>query len=151
MHVLALDPGKATGYAVWKDGEFHASSYPYQTCLDRFMSRITHPDAYEAYDAVVCEDFLITERTTKTHSTVWRKGQELEMIGCFRWACGIYGVEFSTQTAKQAKTFSTDKKLKKLGWWTTGTDHPRDATRHLVRYLFNHGEIDPSELLVVDE
>ena len=38
--------------------------------------------------------------------------------------------------------FATDAKLRALGMWTKGVDHPRDATRHLILFLCTERIID---------
>lgn len=144
MRVLAVDPGKTTGIAVWNSGTFSAWAEEYELALDFVASYIR--DDYRP-DVVVIEDFVITQRTTKMGTANWRRGQELEFIGVARWWCKTTGVEFVLQTPSQAKSFSTDQKLKTYGWWSKGVDHPRDATRHLMLYLVKAGLIDPRSLV----
>lgn len=45
----------------------------------------------------------------------------------------VMDVEY--QMASMAKTTVTDERLKRWGFWTKGSDHARDATRHLLTYL----------------
>lgn len=98
-------------------------------------------------DDFVIEDFIISERTTRMGTANWRRGMELEFIGATRWACQQSGVRFHLQTPQQAKSFSTDAKLKHLDWWTVGSDHPRDATRHALLWLVRHGQISAEDLI----
>jgi hypothetical protein len=145
MRIEAFDPGKTVGRAVWVDGEWEAWSEPYDSCLHTTMSRLVWPVA--RVDVVVCEDFIISERTTKMSAEGWRRGQELEFIGALRWGCRTAGTEFVLQSPGEAKRFSTDAKLRRVNWWTRGTDHPRDASRHLLLYLARNGLVDPTTLV----
>jgi hypothetical protein len=51
-----------------------------------------------------------------------------------------YKHQLVEQTPAQAKNFWTDDKLKKVGLYTSGSAHERDATRHLLYYLMQHGD-----------
>ena len=145
--IIAVDPGKTTGIACLSDaGHFSAFAHSYDVALDYVMDSVTniwiHPKL-----TVVIEDFIISERSGKTGTANWRRGMELEFIGAARWMCKKHDVRFVLQTAQQAKTFSTDAKLKRVGWWTKGTDHPRDAARHLLLYMTKNGLVDPTSLV----
>jgi hypothetical protein len=153
VRVLAVDPGKMTGLAEWSDYGgyepdevphlFRAWALPYADA----MSVVTHRIMHHEDDAVTMEDFVISERTAKMSTAGWRRGSELEFIGVVRWHCEHNDVGFNLYTPAQAKSFSTDAKLKRMDWWTKGLDHPRDAARHLLLYLVENRLIDPRELV----
>ena len=143
MRVLAIDPGKTTGFAEWRDREFSAWAIAYDVALDFAMGQIMG----SAVDHVVMEDFLISQRTVKLGTANWKPGKELEFIGAVRWACDQRDISFTTQTPSQTKSFATDAKLKHIGWWTKGLDHPRDATRHLMLWLVENKLLDPRSLV----
>lgn len=133
MNILALDPGKVTGVAA------------YDTTLDVFASwevagrhRLHDTltldsrkfDSY--YDEVVCEDFVISQRTIKTTP----QKDPLRIIGWLDLTLYHDDVPFTLQTAAAAKSFATDAKLKHVGWFTKeGEGHANDAARHLLVYL----------------
>jgi len=65
-----------------------------------------------------------------------------DRIGAMRLIADHGGVQFVRQTPAQAKSFATDDKLRKLGWFSpTPGGHANDATRHLLVYLagIKHG------------
>ena len=115
VRVLALDPGVATGLALYDDS--FPSSDPLRlvtaemdqmTTCDRakvIVQSSTYPVA-----AVVCESYRITAETIrKTRQTA-----SLEIIGCICWLCHESGVPFLLQSPDDAKRFMPDAKLKAL-------------------------------------
>lgn len=139
MRVLAVDPGKMTGWADWKgpDG-LAAGQMPHFEFL-RFAEQLI---AGQHVSAVVCEDFIITMGTLKKSRETW----SLEQIGCIRYWCDKHRVPLVMQTPAQAKAFSTDDKVQALGWWQPGLEHANDALRHLVLHLVRNRLISPEEL-----
>ena len=94
-------------------------------------------------DVLICEDFFITQHTAK-------KSQDgkvsIELIGVSRFLSTCYRIPFVIQPPSDAKHFADDRKLKAMGMWTKGLDHPRDATRHMLLYLAKNGLIDLNQL-----
>lgn len=133
MRLTALDTGKKTGIAVWKDGEHEAFDLPAHEAMV-WLACILRDDPP---NELICEQLIITANTHK-------KSQDLliaiEQLGVARYLAFCHGVNFHTQTPSEAKSFATDHKLRALGLWTKGTDHARDATRHIVTRL---AQIDP--------
>jgi hypothetical protein len=82
----------------------------------------------------VCEDF--TPRPG-AHSV---QKDALHIIGGLEAMIltGTVDSHLYLQSPGQAKAFSTDEKLRKLGWWVKGQDHARDALRHLLVWLVTH-------------
>ena len=136
MRVLAVDPGSATGFAEWRDGQFRAWWEPWEDACATVHREL----ATGRVDRVVIESFHISTQTGKK-STVGSL-QAIELIGVTRYLARVYDVEFTMQAPSEAKMFATDAKLKAMDMWTKGVDHPRDATRHLVLYLCNKRLID---------
>jgi len=143
-YVISLDPGKDTGICTWRKGGHHDAWYvPYDEALEWAVAEISS-DGFP--DLVVVEDFVISERTVRSSSAGWRRGVELEFIGVVRWMCRWHDVEFQLQRPDEVMSFSTDAKLRAMGWWTKGKDHSRAASRHMLRALVLRGVISPSEL-----
>ena len=138
MRALAVDPGGTTGLAAWDDGEWDATHRPWLDAQD-------HIEALVPYlDLLVCESFHISMQTAKKDP----KGslQAIELIGVCRFLARRAGIEFVTQSPSEAKTFSTDEKLKHYVWWNS-SDHARDASRHLMLALAKRHIIDLKDLI----
>lgn len=128
--VLALDTGYQTGMALWRDGEHTAWDMPEDAAMNWCYEAITSGNFR---GAVVVERLTITAQTAKKGDQVL---SSVEQVGFLRHLCYQYGLEFTNrQTPGEAKSFANDGKLRAMGWWTVGTDHARDASRHLMLYL----------------
>jgi hypothetical protein len=139
MRVFAVDPGGSTGFAEWNDGKFRAWWEPWEeACVT------VHRELATDVDHCCCESFHISAQTARKSTA--GSLQAIELIGVSRYLARVYDVNFTTQSPSEAKMFSTDSKLRALGMYTKGVDHPRDATRHLVLFLCNHRIIDLSDL-----
>jgi hypothetical protein len=137
--VLAVDPGGTTGLAMWEDGTFRAWHEPRLDAM-----RTVDILCGGRLDLMVFESFHLSQQTLKKSE---RDALDvIEFIGVGRFLAGEYHVAFETQSPSEAKAFTTDAKLKALGWWTKGLDHPRDATRHLVLALAKRRLLDLSLL-----
>lgn len=139
MRVMAVDPGKVSGYAIWLPGEaqsFWSGEMSHLDFLDWAMPRILE----KRFDSVACESFVITMATLqKSRGENW----SLESIGALRWACHRSGTEFALQTPADAKKFSTDSKLKTVDFYTPGKGHANDAARHLLLLMVRKKMFDP--------
>lgn len=132
--VYAFDPGKMTGWAVLNPGGgFSSGEQPWYDALF-FMDELlrTVPNTIEA---VVCEDFIYTAATAQKSRQTW----STEGIGVLRYLTRRAGVDFILQTPASAKRFSTDEKLRRIGWWNPGHGHANDAARHLLVYAVSNG------------
>ena len=130
-NILALDPGKKTGWAAYDfttkrfvsgEGDFITSA------------RRAHAIAAEHNDelSIVSESFTITVNTAKNTQATW----SLELIGVYRYLSLAYCREDLTlQAPAAAKRFSSDDRLRAMGWYTPGKGHANDAARHLMLYL----------------
>lgn len=144
VRVLALDPGGRTGVALWDSGQFwstHLGTYEAWSFVDAQLNQ-------HHFDLVVSEDFTITAGTAKKSQD---GKKSIESIGVFRFLCAKHTTLFETQLPSEAKNFTTDARLRHLSMWYKGSDHPRDAARHLVFALSNHGWIDKQSLVIPED
>jgi hypothetical protein len=129
MNVLAIDPGKESGWAEWYNGQFSSAMMPHNTLLD-----LAWTDMHN-YDMVAVESYIITAATLKkTRGDNW----SLEQIGALRWMAHRHNVKFVLQSPADAKSFVKNDRLAGLGWYKTGPGHDNDAARHLLLALANH-------------
>ena len=142
MRYLAVDPGNVTGVAGW-DGE---SVFSYQepalkaTTLVKHTLNLWGSFYYEV--TVVCESFVPRPGAKSFQPDA------MYTIGALRFVCWELGVPFELQTPAAAKSFSTDAKLKRVGWYkTTEGGHENDARRHLLLALVKNREIELESLL----
>jgi hypothetical protein len=87
---------------------------------------------------------VVIERFDITMETVTKSRQPIAMwiIGAVQYVCWKNDIPVTLQS-RDIKRFSTDGKLKKLGWyWTTGEGHDTDAARHLLAYLWDTNQIE---------
>jgi hypothetical protein len=133
-NILALDPGKKTGWALASfktDGSVYFQSGE-QTFLEN--ASFVHTTAASTGDelSVVSESFTITVNTAKNTQATW----SLELIGIYRYLSLAYCREDLTlQAPAAAKRFSSDDRLRAMGWYTPGKGHANDAARHLMLYM----------------
>lgn len=137
MRVIAYDPGLATGFASWDDGKHATAELDIET-----MYRTVDMEVDDS-DIVVCESFVITARTARLSAAPW----SLELIGCIKRACYLAGKELVMQAPSTAKRVASDEHLRNYGWWTPGSDHARDASRHLMYYLLVEKVINARDVM----
>ena len=130
-NILALDPGKKTGWAA-----YDFTTKRFVSGEDDFITnaRRVHAIAAELNDelSIVSESFTITVNTAKNTQATW----SLELIGVYRYLSLAYCREDLTlQAPAAAKRFSSDDRLRAMGWYTPGKGHANDAARHLMLYL----------------
>ena len=128
--VVAVDPGKATGVAMYRPG-YTVSDEPYlrtETIEDwrtvPFTVMMMDPDL------VHVEEFRITAATAKKTAAPW----SLKCFGAIEALCHQRGTKF-TSAPSANKDLVTDAMLKTAGVWPGKTAHERDALRHLVLVL----------------
>lgn len=131
-HILSVDPGKATGMALFSieqgqepvmlwSGEFQQEEYakPIRETLAQW------PDA-----DVVCERFTINMQTVKNAQAPY----SLEQIGILKQCLidiGRKPEDIYFQSPADAKAMFDNPKLKKLEYWHKGGEgHALDAIRH---------------------
>jgi hypothetical protein len=143
VRVLAVDPGPHIGVASWTDNDPRESEgtewfSAWEWTPEQFYAEVKA--WVMASDVVVCEDFRISGPRAKEGNTT------IEMIGALRYLTTAHKVKFVLQDPGAYKFAGSDK-LKRLGWYTKGSDHARSASGHLVKYLAGAGLIDLQRLL----
>lgn len=141
--LLAIDPGLTTGFACY-----------YMDANETFVSgeikgflefcKMAEGLLTNGYVwSVVCESFTITEQTARKS----RQYDALYIIGVVQFLCERLGIPFSVQSPADAKGFSSDTKLKSVGFYRRGLGHANDASRHGLLWLVKHKVIAPERLL----
>lgn len=140
--LVGIDPGKATGIAVWSDGALDMSVTGEYTVeetwsfIDRYCSEFEHQQV---------EWFTISERTIKTDVDY----SGIHMIGAIQFAAWRCGYPITYSTPAEVKQQFPDAALRQAGMWHR-SDHARDAIRHLCRYLVGAGILSPRLFLLND-
>lgn len=136
--ILALDPGKTTGWATWSaEGVFESGQMDYdETCSLLYE---VAGDAQPHGIDIVSEAFIITVNTAKNTQASW----SLELIGVARSVSRRWcGQDIFLQQPAAAKRMMSDDMLKVLDWYKPGKGHANDAARHLGLYMLTHGWMD---------
>lgn len=155
MRILAVDPGGTTGvaYANFED----PNKLPtLKTWMPRgfgdaceLLTSLLHfgfgPVKPHHVDLIALEKFTITAQTAKK-STAGSK-LDIELCGVVKYLAWQYSFELVEQSPGEAMNFVKDEKLRWLGWYTSGPDHARDATRHLLLAAVTHKQLNPRLLL----
>ena len=147
-NVLAVDPGKTTGYWLFNaDGESSITSPAKfaggqlaQWDFIEWMER--HLKDFAPLE-IVCETFQVTQRSLQ------QRGERLwsvEQIGILQYLCRKNGWSYTEQSPSDAKNFVSDEKLKRIGWYIKGMEHSRDAARHAVLYAVRQNLLNPLRL-----
>lgn len=136
--ILAIDPGTTTGFALFNEDGGHFISYEVEGPVNAVESVTLFLDtAHTANDIVeiVCESFVISARTIKTQ----RVNDPWEIKGWIKLECLRRDVAYTEQSPATGKSFGTDDKLRKIGWFRSSEGgHANDAARHLITYLAQH-------------
>lgn len=132
-NVLCLDPGGATGWASWLDGEFQAGEilrgFP-GFCEDHMMI------PWERFDLITVESFTVNATTHKKDPVMF--ADTTSIIGAVRFIAYEVEVECKMPKPEKPTGFATDAKLKQAGLWhPTRGGHANDACRHLLIQLMN--------------
>jgi len=144
--VIAVDPGLMTGIACMYQGQHRSLELPYEQVgmwVEEYL------DAMRPVQ-VVCENFFITRETAKKSQSPW----SLKLIGVMDYLVAKYGQPAVVlQAPSDAKRFSTDARLKTLGWYKGSgsgyAGHADDASRHLLLYLAKQRLIDLGRIVDV--
>ena len=128
--VVSVDPGKATGVAMYRAGDT-PSDHPYirtETIDDwrtvPFTVMMMDPDL------VHVEEFRVTTATAKKTAAPW----SLKCFGAIEALCHQRDTKFMSSPSAN-KDIVTDDMLKSACLWAGKTAHERDALRHLVLVL----------------
>lgn len=148
-HVLSVDPGKATGMALFS---FETGQNPVMVWSGEFQQYEYAAPIREALATVqgdlevVCERFTINAQTVKNSQAPY----SLEQIGILKQCLldvGRPADDIYFQSPADAKAMFPNEALKKLGYWHRGGEgHALDAIRHGLLRLVKSGW-KPLELL----
>jgi len=172
MKIIAVDPGNVSGVAYMEadlpcgkdprcggdneclfhgDGPYAGKVLMWRAWEDRpfeiigaVETWISSADTLMGTDdkLVVCESFI---PRPGAHS--WQP-DALYTIGALKYLCERENVEFALQSPANAKKFSTDAKLKRIGWYIRTPDgHTNDALRHLLLAAVKIGVVAPEQLI----
>lgn len=147
-YVLAVDPGKTTGMALFSIGDdldpelLWTSEEEFVGFVDKTRMTFMQYPSLE----VVCEKFTINMQTAKKSQAPY----SLECIGALKLILVDRGRDPESlrfQLPANAMSMFTNEKLKKLNYWHRGgAGHALDAIRHGLLYLVMAGWI-PKKLL----
>ena len=142
--ILAVDPGKATGLAVFSyvKGEepimlesFEAQFETYAPWIRRWLGERVDYD----FVHIICERFTINAQTVKNSQAPY----SLEEIGVLKQILLDEGMDpesIKFQSPADAKAMWDNPKLKKLEYWHKGGEgHALDAIRHGLLYMIKLG------------
>ena len=129
LRILAIDPGKTTGYCygAFKDGKLYYHPFQSFDAVEDLWDKMqTFQPAH-----IVCESFEFRKNS--------RAGLELfsvQLIGVAHLyeALHPHDCTLYMQTAAYGKGYYTDNVLKQSGLYVRGNEHARDATRHLLQW-----------------
>jgi hypothetical protein len=140
--VLSVDPGKASGIALFKkeDGQNPELIWSGEYQQDEYAQPIRKALAEAMMQGIVieivCERFTINAQTVKNSQSPY----SLEQIGILKQCMmdlGMKAEDLNLQAPSDAKALFPNPALKKLGYWHKGGEgHALDAIRHgLLRFV----------------
>lgn len=143
--VIGIDPGAKTGYVVINSADLEIIDH---TEIDNWFEvgvRLEKDLKLFPKAQVVIERFIINAQTHKKGV----QDEPRDLIGTCKWLALKYTVNPAVmQTASEAKTFSTNDKLKAVGFWHKGgKGHANDAFRHAMLYMVKNSLLDPRLLV----
>lgn len=151
MRVLAVDPGTHTGWAYYDTDEGVSSFKGGEIGPKRdvggelSLAREIYGLIYEwSCDVLVLEDFTLLAPSVRGGWSSDRTG-----LSSVRVSAMIYALVDSLVTVEWAMpgkmAVITSARLRNYGFWVVGSEHARDAAKHLLVYLRSLGLApDPS-------
>lgn len=149
IRIIAVDPGGTTGLVVVRpDLTIEASmEIPDWYDVPKYIEDmyILHDESGIDPPFVVCERFFITGQTHKKTP----QEEPKDIIGALKYLHRKYtGLPLPLQSPSDAKSFSTNDKLHKVGFWHIGgAGHANDAFRHALLFMFKRQMVSSSILL----
>ena len=150
--VMAVDPGKTTGFALLAYDPYALTVEILQSAeltLEEFGQKVEEILKLESAQSnllVCCESFIINAQTVRNSQAPY----SLEQIGVLKYLCHRYGYDPSQiafQAPVNAKNMFPNPALKELGLWHRGgAGHANDAIRHGLLRLVKEGWV-PRALL----
>lgn len=144
-HIWVADPGKTTGLVTYDRvrDKFCAYELGFNEVCTMLISDLPLLHMHDSGAILAAERFIITQQTPKNTQAPW----SLELIGVCRMISRLYlEQELVMQDAASAKRFSSDTRLRRLGWYTPAKGHANDAARHLLLLMATRGML-PEELM----
>lgn len=125
MKILAIDPGKTTG--------FYIANRAQGIDMDSGAGQAPQEDIWRLLDGlkpevVVIEKFSFRGGHTKIDYS------PAEVIGVVREWCRQKDVDLHFQTPSQAKHYWGDERLKERNLYNVGMPHANDAVRHFLYF-----------------
>lgn len=150
--VMAVDPGKTTGFALLayepSDNSVEIDETAELTA-EEFGKKVEEVLSWEYQKTrllVCCESFIINAQTVRNSQAPY----SLEQIGVLKYLCHRYDYDPSQiafQAPVNAKNMFPNPTLKELGLWHKGgSGHANDAIRHGLLRLVKEGWV-PRALL----
>jgi hypothetical protein len=138
-HVLCLDPGETTGWALFEKGLLRECGQ-WQTSQPAILAdEISNLNARHFahgkanLDLIVYEEYRVRGNKFKEH--VGSEVVTIQHIGAIKVVASELDIPLVKQTAGMAKGFAIDSKLRRWGLYQTGQRHANDAIRHGCYYL----------------
>lgn len=136
MRLVALDPGGTTGWATWDDDRGTIESG--ELTGDHHLELYNFLD-FGNFDIIIYESFQY--RRKEIDKGVAFVLDSVEYIGVIKLF--VQDVKYNfleppdliAQTPATGKGFWTNDKLKKVGAYKPGSEHEKDARRHLLQYM----------------
>jgi hypothetical protein len=157
INVLALDPGKDTGWAniefdptkralssfrhvkegLVETGELHTCGCGRANCgLCAYGTRVLFDLVLMLNpDVLVIEDFILTIGAKSDRHALAPVRVTERLIATVIATKSWTGRVANYQSSAMAKSKATDSRLRAAGLWIKGQRHARDAVRHLVIYV----------------
>lgn len=145
MRVIAFDPGLTTGWAAYdtETAEFRSGQTQFMETGYQLEWELQKAQHDKAPITVIAESFLITVNTAKNTQAPW----SLELIGVIRYMTKRnIDAAIILQKPGDAKAFSSDDKLKAMGFYVPGMKHANDAARHLLLHAAKSGLLTREQL-----
>lgn len=134
-HVLSVDPGETTGFAIFRKGklETYGQLEVKKKKINILEVLVINNSSVINYNYVIIEDYKVYPTKLKEHilSGIF----PVKVIGALEYIFSLHNIPVVLQMADTAKSFVTDDKLKEWGMWIKGQEHARDAIRHGVYWL----------------
>ncbi len=144
-----IDPGKMTGIASWdsQSSVFTSLEVTDLKSLGQWIELLVSVNDYELRRTDFLDDrldielgwerYIITPGNTRQGLGYW----SIEAIGVARYLALKHDFTILTPQISSMMSFSTDARLKLIGWYKPGKPHANDAARHLMRYMLRTGTL----------
>lgn len=137
--IFGIDPGETTGLCWWLPYEpthFYVAQLETKQVGPALIKILgCQPVKGQDFNLLrICEDYKVYSWKATDHS--WNGLHTSKLIGAIEADSYFSSIPLVYQMAGQAKAWATDEKLKLWGLYEPGLRHGRDATRHLINFMF---------------